>query len=78
MNKPPVMIRTPKGDTVYRDLDDDPELMPTEPTFGPEIPLHEAMRRTEQTIRDLERLEKECIDFLGEDPVTFLAKRRKH
>lgn len=76
MLRQPEMIRTPKGNLVYRDLDDDPELMPTEPVFGPEIPLHEAMRRTEQTIRDLERLEQECIDFLGEDPATFLAKSR--
>lgn len=51
--------------------------LPSEPSFGPEIPLHEAMKRTEQTIRNLERLERECMNFLGEDPVTFLEKARK-
>lgn len=62
-----------------RDLEEilkDAGELPSGPTFGPEIPLHEAMRRTEQSIRNLELIEQECIAFLGEDPVAFLAKQR--
>lgn len=76
MLRHPEMVKTPKGNLVYRDLEDDPELKPSEATFGPEIPLHEAMRRTDQTIRNLERMEKEALDFLGEDPEAILAKSR--
>jgi hypothetical protein len=50
--------------------------LPSEPTFDPEIPLLEAMLRTEQLIGNLERIEQECIAFLGEDAVAFLAKQR--